>query len=178
MVDAFAGVVVMVALAAIIGLAAALVARMLPARGNSPVDQINELLPQTQCAQCGYPGCRPYAEAIISGAADIDQCAPGGDALVSVLARLLGRRTKTVDPAYGATTTPSVAFIDEDACIGCAICIAACPVDAILGASRYTHTVIRDECTGCELCIAPCPVDCIALEQLPLSLVVGTRPAT
>jgi electron transport complex protein RnfB len=167
MVDALTALFVMAGLAAAIGFASAVVARVLPASDESPVDRINELLPQTQCAQCGYPGCRPYAEAIIAGNANIDQCAPGGDALVSALARLMGRRTTTLNPAYGTATAPAVAVIDEEACIGCAICIAACPVDAILGAARYTHTIIQAECTGCELCIAPCPVDCISMTALP-----------
>jgi electron transport complex protein RnfB len=155
---------IMVLLAAITGLALLAAARRLPQNQSSPVELINDLLPQTQCAQCGYPGCRPYAEAIVAGNADINQCAPGGDALVSELARLLGKTTVAVDPAFGMQNPGAVVYIDEDTCIGCAICLDACPVDAILGAHRFTHTIIRSECTGCELCIAPCPVDCITLE--------------
>jgi electron transport complex protein RnfB len=125
--------------------------------------RIDALLPQTQCTKCGYDGCRPYAEAIAGGEADIDQCPPGGDEGVAKLAALLGRAVKPLDPAYGACRPPQVAFIDEALCIGCVKCIHACPVDAIVGASKLMHTVIADWCTGCELCIPPCPVDCISL---------------
>ena len=125
--------------------------------------RIDALLPQTQCTQCGYAGCRPYARAVAEGDADFNQCPPGGDAVVSFLARLLGREPKPLNPANGAYRPPQVAVIDEDICIGCTKCIQACPVDAIVGASKLMHTVIASWCTGCELCIAPCPVDCIAL---------------
>ena len=124
---------------------------------------IDALLPQTQCTRCGFDGCRPYAEAIAEGRADIDQCPPGGDAGVAKLAVLLGRPAKPLNPEYGAFTPPVVAVIDEDTCIGCTKCIQACPVDAIVGASKRMHTVIASWCTGCELCIPPCPVDCIEL---------------
>jgi len=129
--------------------------------------RIDALLPQTQCTECGYDGCRPYAEAIAAGRADIDQCPPGGDAGVAALARLLGREVKPLNPAHGAWRPPQVAVIDEAACIGCTKCIQACPVDAIVGASKLMHTVIASWCTGCELCLPPCPVDCIALEPVP-----------
>ena len=125
--------------------------------------RIDALLPQTQCTQCGYAGCRPYARAIAAGEADIDQCPPGGDGGVAKLARLLGRAAKPLNPAHGAYRAPQVAVIDEAVCIGCTKCIQACPVDAIVGASKLMHTVIASWCTGCELCIPPCPVDCIAL---------------
>ena len=166
MADVFTGVIIMLLLATAIGCGLLIMSRRLPQNNESPVDTVNALLPQTQCAQCGYPGCRPYAEAIVSGRADINQCAPGGDALVTSLAHLLGRGANRLNPAFGSPAPASIARIDEDACIGCAICIAACPVDAILGAAQFTHTVIGDECTGCKLCIAPCPVDCITLETL------------
>ena len=133
-------------------------------------ERIDSLLPQTQCTKCGYGGCRPYAEAIAAGAADIDQCPPGGDEGVARLAALLGREPKPLDPAIGAFRPPQVAVIDEAACIGCTKCIQACPVDAIVGASKLMHTVIASWCTGCELCLPSCPVDCIALlavAQLP-----------
>ena len=129
----------------------------------SLADRIDALLPQTQCTRCGYEGCRPYAEAIAAGDADIDRCPPGGEEGVARLAMLLDRATRPLDPACGAFQPPQVAVIDEAACIGCTKCIQACPVDAIVGASRLMHTVIADWCTGCELCIPPCPVDCIAL---------------
>jgi len=125
--------------------------------------RIDALLPQTQCTKCGYDGCRPYAEAIAEDAADINQCPPGGDAGVAKIALLLGRAAKPLNPANGEYRPPQVAVIDEEICIGCAKCIQACPVDAIVGASKLMHTVIASWCTGCELCIPPCPVDCIAL---------------
>ena len=125
--------------------------------------RIDALLPQTQCTKCGYSGCAPYADAVASGVADINQCPPGGDEGVAKLARLLGRETKPLNPANGAYRAPQVALIDEDLCIGCVKCIQACPVDAIVGASKRMHTVIASWCTGCELCIPPCPVDCISL---------------
>jgi len=131
---------------------------------NELARRIDALLPQTQCTRCGYDGCSPYAEAVATGAADIDRCPPGGAEGVARLARLLGRAPKPLDPECGPCTPPRVALIDEAACIGCTKCIQACPVDAIVGASKRMHTVIASWCTGCELCIPPCPVDCIALE--------------
>lgn len=125
------------------------------------VDQIDALLPQTQCAQCGYPGCRPYAQAIARGEAQINQCPPGGQAGVDALAALLGTPSLPLNESHGVTKPPMVAVIDEARCIGCTLCIQACPVDAIFGAQKQMHTVIEAECTGCELCLAPCPVDCI-----------------
>ena len=130
---------------------------------SDAADRIDACLPQTQCTKCGYDGCRPYAEAIARGEADIDQCPPGGDAGIAKLAALLDRAVKPLNPANGAYRPPQVAVIDERLCIGCVKCIHACPVDAIVGASRLMHTVIADWCTGCELCLPPCPVDCISL---------------
>jgi len=131
------------------------------------VDAIDNRLPQTQCAQCGYPGCRPYAEAIARGEADINQCPPGGEATIAELADLLDRDPKPLNPDYGqAPDQPRVAWIDESLCIGCTKCLDACPVDAILGAHQQMHTVIEQECTGCELCIEPCPVDCIHMRAV------------
>lgn len=125
--------------------------------------KIDALLPQTQCTRCGYPGCAPYAEAIVRGEADINQCPPGGEATIEALAALLGRPAKPLNPANGTETAPRVAVIDEARCIGCAKCLPACPVDAIVGAHRFMHTIIEAQCSGCELCLPPCPVDCIRL---------------
>jgi len=129
-------------------------------------NDIDALLPQTQCTKCGYAGCRPYAEAIAAGSADIDQCPPGGQAGVESLARLLGRAPKPLNPQHGGELPRSVAWIDEAACIGCTLCIQACPTDAIVGAAKQMHTVLLDACTGCELCVPPCPVDCIEIVAL------------
>jgi electron transport complex protein RnfB len=129
-------------------------------------DDIDALLPQTQCTRCGYAGCKPYAEAIASGEAQINQCPPGGAATIEALASLLGRARLPLNPANGIEGPPRVAVIDEERCIGCAKCLPPCPVDAIVGARRFMHTVIEAQCTGCELCIAPCPVDCIVMVPL------------
>lgn len=127
------------------------------------VERIERLLPQTQCGQCGYEGCRPYAEALARGEADIDHCPPGGDAGARALAHLLGVTVKPYDRTLGEYKPGIVASIIEADCIGCTKCIQACPVDAIVGASKLMHTVIAPLCTGCELCIPPCPVDCIVM---------------
>lgn len=151
-------------LAALTGVVAAFASRRFPYADAQLIERINDLLPQTQCGRCTFAGCRPYASAIVRGEADINQCPPGGDRTASSLAALMGREARRVDPRYGATpTVPMVAWIDEPACIGCTKCIQACPADAIVGASRYMHTVITADCTGCELCIPPCPVDCIEM---------------
>jgi electron transport complex protein RnfB len=156
-----------IALAALLGLvlggALGWAARRLRPDEHSLAAAIDALLPQTQCAQCLYPGCRPYAEAIARGEADIDRCPPGGEATVRALAALLDRAPRPVDPRYGETKPRLVARVDEQRCIGCALCLPACPVDAIVGAHRFMHTVIEDRCTGCELCLPPCPVDCIVM---------------
>ncbi len=138
-------------------------------------DAIDALLPQTQCTRCGYPGCRPYAEAIAAGEAAINQCPPGGAATIAGLAQLLGRRSEPLNPDNGVEGPAMVACIDEGACIGCAKCLPPCPVDAIVGARRQMHTVLEALCTGCELCIAPCPVDCIRL--VPRAQRPWTTPA-
>lgn len=154
-------------LAVMVGAALGWAASRLPPGTDSLVERIDALLPQTQCGQCLYPGCRPYAAAIARGEAEIDRCPPGGAATARALAALLDREPRPVDPSYGVDKGAVVAWIDEHRCIGCARCLPACPVDAIVGAPRYLHTVLRDQCTGCELCLAPCPVDCIELRPAP-----------
>ncbi|MGZ5000469.1 MAG: RnfABCDGE type electron transport complex subunit B [Methylomonas sp.] len=131
---------------------------------DSLAEQIDALLPQTQCRKCGYQGCKPYAEAISQGLADINQCPPGGESGIKRLAELMGIESKPLNPDFGTERPRLVAVINEADCIGCTKCIPPCPTDAILGASKHMHTVIAEQCTGCELCIAPCPVDCITME--------------
>ncbi len=152
---------VVVSLAAFFGLLLGFAAIRFRVESEPIVQQIDALLPQTQCGQCGFAGCRPYAEAIAKGEADINQCPPGGETTIQALADLLGRDPKPLNEEHGEHTETMVAVIDENTCIGCTLCIQACPVDAILGAAKQMHTVIESECTGCKLCIEPCPVDCI-----------------
>ncbi|MFC3093216.1 electron transport complex subunit RsxB [Alteromonas sediminis] len=139
--------------------------------GDPLVEQIDAVLPQTQCGQCGYPGCKPYAEAIANGD-EINKCPPGGEATIKKLADLMGVEAKPLDAAHGQEDVKKVAFIREDECIGCTKCIVACPVDAIVGAAKQMHTVISDECTGCDLCVDPCPVDCI--DMVPVDQTTGS----
>ena len=154
-------------LAVALGAALRRIVAHLPADAGALAARIDALLPQTQCGRCTYAGCRPYAEAIARGEAGTDQCPPGGDDTARALAALLGREPRPVNPAYGEIEAPLVALIDEARCIGCARCLPACPVDAIVGAKKRMHTVIADLCTGCELCLPPCPVDCIAVLPAP-----------
>ena len=157
----FAALIALVGLAAAFGALLGFAAEKFKTEGNPIADEINNILPQTQCGQCGYPGCRPYAEAIANGEA-INKCPPGGEAGVQALADLLDLEPLPLDEEHGeAKKVTTVAFIREDECIGCTKCIQACPVDAILGAAKQMHTVISSECTGCDLCVEPCPVDCI-----------------
>lgn len=138
--------------------------------GNPLIDQIDAILPQTQCGQCDYPGCRPYAKAIANGKAAINQCPPGGQEGVDALAELLGVETLTLNQKHGEIKPKQVALIDENLCIGCTLCIQACPVDAIIGASKIMTTVIANECTGCDLCVPVCPVDCIEMIEMSPNL--------
>lgn len=133
----------------------------------SLTDRIDALLPQTQCEQCGYHGCRPYAEAIAHGEAPINQCPPGGSEGIEKLAALLQRPALPLNPENGIEKPRTLARIVEADCIGCTKCIQVCPVDAIVGAAKLMHTVIADDCTGCELCVPACPVDCIVLLPMP-----------
>ncbi|MDM5140152.1 electron transport complex subunit RsxB [Aeromonas bestiarum] len=133
------------------------------------VDQLDALLPQTQCGQCGYPGCKPYAEALANGD-QINKCVPGGDAIMRKIADLMGVEPQPLGGGEAAVPVKRVAFIHEDQCIGCTKCIQACPVDAIVGATKAMHTVIKDECTGCDLCVDPCPTDCIEMIPVPTTV--------
>jgi len=158
----FTVIITIAIIASLFGLLLAYSAIRFKVEGDPVVDKIDALLPQTQCGQCSYPGCRPYAEAIASGEADINQCPPGGEATIIALADLLDVEVKPLNAENGEVkTVATIVRIDEQTCIGCTLCIQACPVDAILGAAKHMHTVIESECTGCNLCIPPCPVDCI-----------------
>jgi len=150
------------AVALLIGYAVERIAQYLNPADDRLVGEVNALLPQTQCAQCGYAGCKPYAQAIVKNDAPIDRCPPGGPTTVHALSRLLGREPSSKPLPQ---TQPRVARIKEDECIGCTLCIQACPVDAIVGAHECMHSVIEQYCTGCELCVAPCPVDCIEMVE-------------
>ena len=161
----------LVSLGAVFGALLGFAAVRFKAEGNPIADQINAILPQTQCGQCGYPGCRPYAEAIAGGEA-INKCPPGGQAGVQALADLLDVEVIPLDEEHGEEGAKKVAFIREAECIGCTKCVQACPVDAILGAAKQMHTVIASECTGCDLCVEPCPVDCI--DMIPEEVTLQT----
>lgn len=166
----FASLLALAALCCVCGLLLGFAALRFRVEGNPLVEQIDALLPQTQCGQCGHPGCRPYAEAIAQGEA-INRCPPGGQATIDALAHLLGVDPEPLDAEHGVESpVKTVAFIREAECIGCTKCIQACPVDAIVGAAKLMHTVIVSECTGCDLCVEPCPVDCIEMRPLPTPL--------
>lgn len=153
---------VMAVIAIVLGAVLGFAAIKFRVEGDPLVDKIDAVLPQTQCGQCGYPGCKPYATALAAGEAEVNLCPPGGEDGIHKLADLLGKEFKP----FGGDTQPkpkAVAFIDENTCIGCTLCIQACPVDAIVGAAKQMHTIVAKECTGCELCLAPCPVDCISM---------------
>jgi electron transport complex protein RnfB len=159
-------ILVIASLAGVFGLVLGFAAIRFKVESSPIVDQMDALLPQTQCGQCTYPGCRPYAEAIAGGEAEINQCPPGGTSTIHALAELLDKEPLSLNEAHGQHGLPEVAVIDEKQCIGCTLCIQACPVDAILGAPKQMHTVISSECTGCDLCVAPCPVDCITMKVI------------
>ncbi|MFW6258287.1 MAG: electron transport complex subunit RsxB [Halochromatium sp.] len=142
--------------------------------GDPIADQVDALLPQSQCGQCGYPGCRPYAEAVAAGEAEINLCAPGGEGTMLAIADLLGR--EPVEVGEIEETPKQVAVIDEQTCIGCTKCLQSCPVDAIVGAAKQLHGILASECTGCGLCVDPCPVDCIHLVPVPETVATWKWP--
>ncbi len=159
------GITLFISIIFIFGFSLVLASEVFKVKNNPLIDKINDILPQTQCGQCGYPGCKPYAVAIFKQEAPINQCPPGGQQGIKALAELLAVEELELSSEHGAEKEKKeVAFIKENECIGCTLCIQACPVDAILGAAKKMHTVITDECTGCELCVAPCPVDCIIMQ--------------
>lgn len=160
---------IVVALAMVAGLLLGFSAEKFKVAADPIVEQLDALLPQTQCGQCGHPGCRPYAEAIANGEA-INHCVPGGQDTINNIANLLGVEPLPLDSDYGVENPiKKIAYIREEDCIGCTKCIQACPVDAIIGAAKHTHTVIVSDCTGCDLCVEPCPVDCIDMIPLPVN---------
>jgi len=161
----FLSLLAVVLLAALFGALLGYTAIKFKLDGDPVIDAIEEILPQTQCGQCGHPGCRPYAEAIAKGE-EINKCPPGGEAGIKALADLLGRDVIAMDETVEEKETPTIVYIREMDCIGCTKCIQACPVDAIVGAAKLMHTVITDACTGCDLCIPPCPVDCIEIHPI------------
>lgn len=168
--DLISAILIMALGALVLGAALGFASVKFRVEGDPVVDKIENLLPQTQCGQCGYPGCRPYAEAIAAGEAEINQCPPGGDEGVRKLADLLGKEYKPLSAEHGEEKPKQVAVIDENTCIGCTLCIQACPVDAIIGAAKQLHTVASDLCTGCELCLPPCPVECITMQKVEETL--------
>ena len=162
-----AAILIMALGAVVLGAALGYASIKFKVEGNPLVEKIEAILPQTQCGQCGFPGCKPYAEAIAEGEVDINLCPPGGQEGVRKLADLLGREVK---PLNAEEKPKQVAIIDEQTCIGCTLCIQACPVDAIVGAAKQMHTIVEPLCTGCELCVKPCPVECIRMEPIPEKL--------
>jgi len=162
-------IVALVALSLAFGALLGFAAIRFKPEGDPIIDEIDALLPQTQCGQCGFPGCKPYATAISNGE-DINKCPPGGQSTIDSIAVLLDVEPMTLDSEHGEEKPKQVAVIREDECIGCTKCIQACPVDAILGAAKQMHTVIESECTGCDLCVEPCPEDCIDMVPVAQTL--------
>jgi electron transport complex protein RnfB len=163
-------IVVIGGLALLFGFLLGYAAKYFKVKGDPVMEQIDAILPQSQCGKCGYPGCRPYAQAIANQEANINLCIPGGELTQLALAELLNQEPNAGNFANKVREVNMLAVINEYQCIGCTLCIQACPIDAILGAPRQMHTVIAQECTGCELCVAPCPVDCIQMSMVPPTL--------
>lgn len=170
MIEFIEAILIMAVLAVLLGVVLGIAAIKYKVDEDPLVDKIDEILPQTQCGQCGYPGCKPYATALAAGEAEINLCVPGGDDGVRKLADLLGKEYIPMSGEAAVEKPKSTAVIDEATCIGCTLCIQACPVDAILGSAKHLHSVLQSECTGCELCVAPCPVDCISMVPVPETL--------
>jgi electron transport complex protein RnfB len=162
-------------LAAFFGLLLGYSAMRVPVDGERLAGRVEGLLPHTQCGQCGYPGCRPYAEAMAKGEAEINRCPPGGEAVVRALARLLGKEPIPIERDAGKPK--AVAVIDEADCIGCTLCLRACPVDAIIGATKQLHGILASECTGCELCLRACPMDCIHMTSVGIEAASWSWPS-
>lgn len=162
-------ILIFVGLALIFGLLLGYASIRFKIEGNPMAQQIDNVLPQTQCGQCGFPGCKPYAEALANEETEVNLCVPGGTEVMILISEITGLEQKPMESTEAENKPKETAFIDEDVCIGCVLCIKECPVDAILGATKLMHTVIQQECTGCELCIPVCPVDCIDMKPAPLS---------
>ncbi|WP_321276630.1 electron transport complex subunit RsxB [Thiomicrorhabdus indica] len=162
--QSFEAVIIFIGLALAFGLALGYAAVRFKVEGNPMAEQIDRELPQTQCGQCGFAGCKPYAEALANGGSEVNLCVPGGTEVMVKISEITGREQKPMEETGNEETQKITAFIDEDLCIGCVLCIKECPVDAILGATKMMHTVIQKECTGCEKCVPVCPVDCIEMK--------------
>jgi len=162
-------IIIFVGLAILFGLLLGYASVRFKVEGNPVAERVDKILPQTQCGQCGYPGCKPYAEALANEEAEVNLCIPGGTEVMIQISEITGLEPKEMEATDDEVKNKEIAYIDEDLCIGCVLCIKECPVDAILGATKLMHTVIEKECTGCEKCVPVCPVDCIDMKPLPLT---------
>ncbi|BCN93222.1 electron transport complex subunit B [Thiomicrorhabdus immobilis] len=162
-------IVIFVGLAILFGLLLGYASIRFKVEGNPVAERIDKILPQTQCGQCGFPGCKPYAEALANGETEVNLCVPGGTEVMIQIAEITGLEPKEMESPEEENKPKETAYINEDLCIGCVLCIKECPVDAILGATKLMHTVIQQECTGCEKCVPVCPVDCIEMRPIPVS---------
>ena len=162
-------IIIFIGLALLFGLLLGYASIRFKIEGNPVAERIDKILPQTQCGQCGFPGCKPYAEALANGETEVNLCIPGGREVMIEISEITGLEPKEMEETEEEDKPKEIAYIDEDLCIGCVLCIKECPVDAILGATKLMHTVIKQECTGCEKCVPVCPVDCIDMRPIPLS---------